>query len=151
MKLTKTATQAALAMAFLAGQPENQPTQARQVAKHLQIPIDSALKVLQALSRQTLLISRLGRHGGYVMPSAPDAITLLQVVEAIDGPIVVEMSFDESRSGALASPRSALESVCRRAVNGIRRELLRVTVADLVPEQALPHPIPAASAMLVSA
>ena len=151
MKLTKTATQAALAMAFLAGQPENQPTQARQVAKHLQIPIDSALKVLQTLSRQNLLVSRLGRHGGYVMPSAADSITLLQVVEAIDGPIVVDMSFDESRSGALASPRSTLESVCRRAVDGIRRELMQVTVADLAPDPPLPQPVMATSAMLLSA
>ncbi|MBB6429796.1 RrF2 family transcriptional regulator [Algisphaera agarilytica] len=131
MKLTKTSAQAALAMGYLAEQTATRPTQARQVAEHLGIPTDSTLKILQTLVRQQLLRSQLGRSGGYQMLVPAEYISLLQIVEAIDGPINTELPLD-SPSPEVEGRLSLLHDVCMRSTEHLRRELSSVTVADLM-------------------
>lgn len=63
MKLSKTSALAALAVAHLASYPADAVVQARQVAEYLNIPTDSALKILQTLTRRHVIDSRLGRGG----------------------------------------------------------------------------------------
>ncbi len=130
MKLTKTSAQAALAMGYLADRSEDRPTQARQVAEHLGIPTDSALKILQTLVRQQLLRSQLGRSGGYQMIAPAEHISLLQIVEAIDGPISAELPLHPT-DDALARPLATLRETCARSAQQLRIELSRITVADL--------------------
>lgn len=130
MKLTKTSAQAALAMGYLSDCPEDRPTQARQVAEHLGIPTDSALKILQALVRQQLLRSQLGRSGGYQMLASAHDISLLQIVEAIDGPISAELPLNPTDE-ALARPLATLREACARSAAHLRQELAQITVADL--------------------
>lgn len=130
MKLTKTSALAALAMAYLATQNQDLPIQARQVADHLNIPTDSALKILQCLSRHRLILSQLGRGGGYRLAGSADQVSLLEIVEAIDGPIEAELP--------LYSPGSqdgrgldTLQSVCQQVAEHARRELASISVAHL--------------------
>ncbi|MEO1235370.1 MAG: Rrf2 family transcriptional regulator [Planctomycetota bacterium] len=130
MKLTKTSAHAALAMAFLSSTRGDQPVQARQVAEHLGVPTDSALKVLQRLSRQGLLQSRLGRSGGYRLSRPAAAVTLLQVVETIDGPITTDMPVSENPDGQPCAV-GLLRRACDRSIQRQREELGRLTVADL--------------------
>lgn len=131
MKLSKTSAQAALALAFLALQDEKQIVQAKQVAKHLGIPSDSALKILQALARHRIIDSRLGRSGGYRLASAPADITLLQVIEAIDGPISGQVRVDNAPLN-IAGGLDLLQTISQHAADRIREELSQTTVADLV-------------------
>jgi len=144
MKLTKTSAQASLAMAFLADRDDTRPTQARQVAEHLGIPTDSALKVLQSLVRHQLLRSQLGRRGGYQMLRPADSVTLLQIIEAIDGPIAVDLPLNPSED-ALARPVGVLRDACARSAEHLRGELSQLTVADLTVAKAPPVSLAAAS------
>lgn len=130
MKFTKTFAQAALAMAYLADRNEPGPTQARQVAEHLGVQTDSALKILQALVRENLLRSQLGRSGGYHLVRPPDEITLLQVIEAIDGPVAPDLPI-HAEQDHLATAVQVLRGVCERVADHQRREMARLTVADL--------------------
>jgi Rrf2 family protein len=130
MKLSKTSAQAALAMAFLAEQDSDTVVQARQVAAHLGIPTDSALKILQTLARQELILSQLGRSGGYRLHKPAASVTLAHIVEAIDGPISGAMRLDNRREGTAGS-MELLQSVCEQVAVRLREELSRTTVADL--------------------
>lgn len=130
MKLSKTSAHAALAMGYLAGQSGNGLVQARQVADHLGIPTDSALKILQALARQGLIQSQLGRTGGYQLHRLPSDVTLLEVVEAIEGPIQTQMPLHSVRE-QLTGSFDALQSVFEQVTRQIRSELGRATVASL--------------------
>ncbi|MEM8738149.1 MAG: Rrf2 family transcriptional regulator [Planctomycetota bacterium] len=132
MKLTKTSAHAALAMAYLSACDHPRPVQARQVGEHLGVPTDSALKVLQGLSRYGLLVSRLGRSGGYRMERPADQVTLLEIVEAIDGPITVELPLSgNTAKEPLSGPVGVLREACGRSAIRLREELSRLTVADL--------------------
>ena len=46
-------------------------------------------KVLQRLARRGLLVSQQGTHGGYHLAKAADAISVADVIQAIDGPLTV--------------------------------------------------------------
>lgn len=131
MKLSKTSAQATLALAYLAEQDTTQTIQAKQVAKHLDIPADSALKILQALSRHNLIHSRLGRSGGYRLMSDPQDISLLQVIEAIDGPISGQVRVDHAPQ-SIAGGLDLLQTISEQAALRIRDELSQTTIADVV-------------------
>lgn len=130
MKLSKTATLAALAVAYLSTRRNDGHIQARHVADYLHIPTDSALKVLQALARRGVINSHLGRSGGYYLESEPHQVTLLQIVEAVEGPIEPELPV-ESNGNGLAAPISQLRKACNRVAHSMRLELDRTTVAEL--------------------
>ena len=131
MKLSKTSAHAALAIAFLANQTSDGPTQARSVAEHLGIPTDSALKILQALSRHRLIKSQLGRSGGYLVHRPAETISLLEIVEAIDGPIAGEMPIS-NHINHLDFSMNILQSACQHAAEQLRNTLKHYTVSDLV-------------------
>ena len=132
MKLSKTAAHAVLAVAHLAQSPSDAPVQARHIAGHLAIPTDSALKILQALARQRLLRSRLGRNGGYWLDKAPDEVSLLQIVEAVDGPIRVQMPLGEGAPSARRAMARRLRRACEQATQRVRDEFAGITVASLL-------------------
>jgi Rrf2 family protein len=130
VKLSKTATLAALAVAYLSTRRTEGHIQARQVAEHLHIPTDSALKVLQALARRGVIHSQLGRSGGYSLEREPHQVTLLQIVEAVDGPIAGEVPVENGING-LAQPLDQIRKAANRVANSIRVELDRTTVAEI--------------------
>ena len=60
---------------------------AREIAAQYQIPAELLAKVLQRLARKGLLVSQQGINGGYVLARDPSKISIVDVMEAIDGPI----------------------------------------------------------------
>lgn len=130
MKLSKTSAQAALAMGVLAVQAEGQYLQARHIAEKLNIPTVSALKILQALTRGHLIESQLGRSGGYRLTSPAADVTLLKIVEAIDGPVRGQMRIDSAPAG-ISHGVDRLREACDAAALALRAQLEQTTVADL--------------------
>jgi Rrf2 family protein len=130
MKLSKTATLAALAVAYLSTRRNDGHIQARHVADYLHIPTDSALKVLQALARRGVINSHLGRSGGYYLENEPHNVTLLQIVEAVEGPIEPELPVQSDGNG-LSHPIDQLRKACNRVAHSMRLELERTTVSEL--------------------
>lgn len=133
MKLSKTSAHAALALAFLANRTDAGPVQARQVAEYLGIPTDSALKILQALARNRIIRSQLGRAGGYRFHRPSHEVSLLDVVETIDGPIAPQIPIDDPDDGG--GSVDLLQAACEQAATSIRAELARLTIADLARQQ----------------
>lgn len=67
----------------------------KEIAAERDIPKHFLSKILQQLVRQKILCSMKGPHGGFRLNRDPAAITLIDIVEAIDG---VEI-FDECGIG----------------------------------------------------
>jgi|GEM_PF-2468287 len=130
MKLSKTATLAALAVAYLSTRRGDGHIQARHVADYLHIPTDSALKVLQALARRGVINSHLGRSGGYYLESEPHDVTLLHIVEAVEGPIESELPIESDGNG-LSNPIDQLRKACNRVAHSMRHELDRTTISEI--------------------
>lgn len=63
----------------------NKNVDLKSIASTQQIPSHYLSKILQLLVRQKLLISMKGPTGGYQLAREADSITLLDVIEVIDG------------------------------------------------------------------
>ena len=59
----------------------------REIAEQYHIPAELLAKVLQKLARKGLLVSQQGTNGGYVLARDSAQISIVDVVEALEGPI----------------------------------------------------------------
>ncbi|NOU61568.1 RrF2 family transcriptional regulator [Marinifilum caeruleilacunae] len=57
----------------------------KKISEELEIPTPFLGKILQSLARQKLLTSTKGPHGGFGMGKDPAEITLMNIVEIVDG------------------------------------------------------------------
>lgn len=78
---------AVLALAELAKRGGASPVPILEVAECRGIPAHQVEQVFAALRRAGLLQSQRGVKGGYTLRREPSEITVLEVVEAVDGPI----------------------------------------------------------------
>jgi len=91
MQLTRAADYAVRVMIHLAGHPAGVRTTRDELAASGDVPEHFLSKILQALSRSGLINSHRGVAGGYVLARAAETITLLEVIEAMEGPIVLNV------------------------------------------------------------
>jgi len=132
---------------------DDEPVSTAQLAAQHDLPVAYLNKQLQALVRAGLLESLPGARGGFRLARAPAAITLMDVVVAIEGPQEAFRCTDIREKGmGEAMPRSAFAAPCavhasmQRAELAWRRELAAQTVAD-VRSEADRH-APAAAAVV---
>ena len=85
MIYSRSAEYAIRAFVFLAEVPPGKFAMVKQIAEESDIPSHFLAKILQQLARQGFLRSSKGPTGGFALRFPPTEITLLQLVEAIDG------------------------------------------------------------------
>jgi Rrf2 family protein len=73
------------AVLYLALKPSDEKTSIRELTNKLNIPYHFLAKILQKLTRKGLLRSQKGMAGGFSLPRSANKITLLQIIEAVDG------------------------------------------------------------------
>ena len=71
---------------------------AREIAARYDIPVELMAKVLQRLARRGLLESHQGTRGGYRLSRPANRISVADVIQAIDGPVLVTACSDEDES-----------------------------------------------------
>ena len=70
----------------LAAEPEK-PVNTAAMAHRLQISVNHCSKVLQRMTRAGIVRAIRGPKGGFQLARPPETVTLLEVYEAIDGPL----------------------------------------------------------------
>ncbi len=89
MQITRQADYAVRAMVYLAQLGPDQRAATGQIAKEKSIPPSFLAKIVSQLSVAGLLQTSRGARGGVSLAKPPHEISLLDVVEAIDGPILL--------------------------------------------------------------
>ena len=87
MQLTRAADYAVRAMIHLATAPAGARLSREELAEAAEIPAHFSGKVLQILSKAQLITSYRGAGGGFTLARPADSITMLEVIEAIEGPL----------------------------------------------------------------
>jgi Rrf2 family protein len=87
--LTNAADYAVQAMIHLACLPEDAGALSREIASAQGIPPSFMAKILRSLVKARLLESSRGAHGGFVLARPASEISLLDIVEAIEGPLAL--------------------------------------------------------------
>lgn len=89
MQITRQADYAVRAVLYLSQLGSDQRAATSQIAQDQQIPPSFLAKIVSQLSVAGLLQTSRGARGGVSLAKAPGDISLLEVVEAIDGPILL--------------------------------------------------------------
>ena len=89
MQITRQADYALRAMIFLAKLEPNQRAATSQIAEVQHIPPSFLAKIISQLSIAGLIHTSRGARGGVSIARSPEDISVLEVVEAIDGPIAL--------------------------------------------------------------
>ena len=89
LRLSKKADYALIAMKHLAADAPHGTASAREIAERYDIPLELLAKVLQQLTRHGFLASHMGIHGGYHLARPTTAISVADVIQAIDGPLEI--------------------------------------------------------------
>jgi len=114
LKISEAASLAIHAMAVLADRPQS-PTSTGEIAAALHASENHLSKVLQRLGREGLVRSTRGPGGGFVLGRDAAQITLLDIYEAIEGPLMPEHClFDAPICGGKCLFDSLLENTSAR-------------------------------------
>jgi len=100
------------------------------IAKERGIPERFLLKVLKPLVSEGILKSIKGPNGGYNMSKNAEDVSLLDIVQAVDGPIRGQAPLsDENKKNPLDTK---LQSVCNLAAESLKAALKKVKVSELI-------------------
>jgi FeS assembly SUF system regulator len=139
LRLSKKADYALMAMKHLATRQDAASASAREIAEHYDIPIDLMAKVLQRLARRNLVTSHQGTRGGYRLARASSAISVADIIQAIDGPLTVTACSTEAENCgqyAKCSVRDPLWRIKDRIVSALSTCSLQEIAADApIPEE----------------
>jgi Rrf2 family transcriptional regulator, iron-sulfur cluster assembly transcription factor len=87
MELTRKGDYAIRGIVYLARQPLDSIALLSEIATAVQVPQTFLAKIFQQFSKSGIVKSYRGTGGGFVLARPPEQITLLEVVETIEGPI----------------------------------------------------------------
>ncbi len=135
-RLTRQTDYAILTMAYMADNPQQLLFTARDLAEATKVPLPTVSKILKLMQSRDLLLSTRGAKGGYRLARLPREIALLEVIDALEGPLsLTECSgHGETACGCDLEP-SCLVSGIWQVINGRVRDALRgITMADMVQE-----------------
>ena len=132
-KLSKKADYGLIAVKHLAMRRNEHACSANEIADEYGISTTLMAKVLQKLARQNLVAAKHGSSGGYQLSKMPDQISALEVITAIDGPVLIT-SCVTSHGNCDATSKCSVREPLRRVNDSILNVLGTVTIAQMSEE-----------------
>lgn len=132
MKVSLRSTYGIMAVVDMASQAGTSPIQAKSIARRQGIPARFLEQVLHTMKKAGLVNSLRGAQGGYVLSKKPAELSVAQIIEALEGPL---LPFAGNNGQLL--PRSKtrsdvlLANVWNRVHQAERTVLEAVTVEEL--------------------
>ncbi len=140
MEITQQADYAVRAILDLAMCPAGERTSCQEIARRQSIPVAFLTKICARLAAEGLVQSQRGVNGGVWLARPAQEITLLQVVEAIDGPITFNRC-NRRPSECARSRTCSVHSVWAELCRDFRARLAAYNFAAMA-ESATRAPIP---------
>lgn len=132
MKISRKSDYALRAVLYIARQTNDKRSSINAIAESERVPRDFLAKILKELTRAEILKSYQGVHGGYQLGRSPAQISVLDVIEAMDGPLGVNLCVrGEIGCDCEHSDRCAMHPFWRKVQTQLRSSLKNETFAKL--------------------
>ena len=155
LKLTKKADYGLIAMRHLAIETTSGSASAKEIADSYGIPLPLLSKILQKLTKSGLLRSIAGTNGGYKLARDPRAISVLDIIRTLEGPVILTSCFT-SHGQCDQSEKCTVKEPLRHVHEAILGLFRQMSVAELSAEPKkssspplCPAPAPEPHALLV--
>lgn len=130
LKLSKKVDYALIAVRHLATHRHESSLSASDIAQVYGISAPLLQKVLQRLAKHGLLTARHGSSGGYQLARHPNDISALDIISAVDGPVVIT-SCVTSHGNCDQSLTCTVREPLRRVNESIAQVLRSVTISQM--------------------
>lgn len=131
MRLTRATDYAVRILTYLGSQPDNIRVTRAELIQKAGVPPAFLNKLIRTLTHAGLIKARPGVNGGCTLAAPPADISLLRIVETLEGPISLHVCLED----ASVCGRSACCSF-RSVLSGLQVEVVRalgsVSIADLL-------------------
>ena len=128
MKISRTVAYAVQATLQLAESPSDTPVPCSHIASEGKLPERFLLQILRHLVTHGILHSTRGVEGGYTLDRRPEDISLLDIIEAIEGPLNSTLPAEGMLMPYVGKLQHAVEQVTETA----RGQLAAIKLADLM-------------------
>ena len=135
MRFSQKTEYALRALVELGGAPEGTLVPCREIAERQKIPERFCEQVLGDLRRAGLITTQRGASGGNRLARDPKDVTVSEVVETIEGPVVTQATLDPFDDDARSQAHSAIQELWLDVQITIRDRLASVTLAELISRQ----------------
>ena len=135
MNISRASMYAISALVQLSKAPPGIPLSCNHMAKTGEMPTRFLLQVMRNLVNHGLVKSTRGVNGGYTLSRISSEISLLQILEAVDGPFIATLPPFE------CIPRECqvnIENILRQIMSNTSRRLSNVSLEDLALKQTMP-------------
>jgi Rrf2 family protein len=129
MRVSARVDYALRAAAELAARPDA-PVKREAIAAAQAIPVPFLEQILLALKRAGIVRTRRGPEGGYWLARPPEAVTLAEVIRAVEGPLA-NVQGERPEDVAYTGSAARLQDVWIAVRANLRAVLDEVTLADL--------------------
>jgi FeS assembly SUF system regulator len=136
-KLSKKADYGLIAVKHLAVHRHEHACSANEIAEEYGISATLMAKVLQKLAHKSIVAAKHGSSGGYQLLKEPSQISALEVISAIDGPVLIT-SCVTNHGNCDATERCSVKEPLRRVNESILSVLGSVTIAQMSEEPQEP-------------
>ncbi len=139
IRLNKITDYGVVVLSFLATRRGATVTTA-EVAADTGVPVPTVAKILKILARAGIVASLRGAGGGYALARPAAEITIAQIVEALEGPIVLAECVDGSENQCGVEMLCPMRGGWNRISEAIAAALSEVTLLDMITPPDFPLP-----------
>ncbi len=130
MKISRSTGYALLAVGYIAKNQKDGLVMSQDIARQYEIPLEYLLKILQQMVRAKVLRSKRGPSGGFSLAKPASRITMLEIIEAVDGPMATHLSLAEQAQGAKLGMK--VEKAFEKAITQARNVFEKTKLSTLI-------------------
>ena len=139
MQLTRAGEYAIIGLLYLAKQPAERMVMIDEISEAEDVPKSFLAKIFQSLAKAGLVRSNRGAGGGFSLTRPPGEITLLQVLQCVEGVFALQKCVTDDPECVVSTTRMSTCTLCAvftEAQNRVNELFARTTLSDLLHPKA---------------
>jgi Rrf2 family iron-sulfur cluster assembly transcriptional regulator len=151
MQVTRAGEYAIIGLLYLAKQPPERTIMIDEISEAEGVPKSFLAKIFQSVAKAGFVRSHRGAGGGFSLAKPPAEITVLQVLQCIEGAFALQKCVTDDPECVVSTTRMSNCTLCAvfsEAQNRVNEVFARTTLADLLqPKPSVVQPIKPAAAV----
>ncbi len=132
LELSRKSDYALRAVIYLARISDDHFGRVSEIAKAKDVPQAFLAQILPLLANHGLVKSKQGAHGGYALARSPEAISFLDIIESVEGPLRLNKCVEGQHDDCSILDSCEMQHVWNQAQTQMVAFLRGVTMADML-------------------